>query len=206
MQATDTSLRPSTRRIDPHWRVVDIVVASVLGVASALVFFAWNQVYAPVTAPLDAVLPGSQALFYGVWLFAGVLGGLVIRKPGAALFTELVAAVVSALLGAQWGGFAVIEAGLVQGLGAELIFLLFLYHRWNVVVAMLAGAVAGLAMAVNDIVGYYLASGATFQAIYSASGVFSGAVIAGLGSWFIVRGLARTGVLGRFASGRPGSR
>ncbi|MES2092385.1 MAG: ECF transporter S component [Actinomycetota bacterium] len=206
MQATDTSLRPSTGRIDPHWRVVDIVVASVLGVASALVFFAWNQVYAPVTAPLDAVLPGSQALFYGVWLFAGVLGGLVIRKPGAALFTELVAAVVSALLGAQWGGFAVIEAGLVQGLGAELVFLLFLYHRWNVVVAMLAGAVAGLAMAVNDIVGYYLASGATFQAIYGASGFISGAVIAGLGSWFIVRGLARTGVLSRFASGRPGPR
>jgi len=131
-----------------------------------------------------------------------VLGGLVIRKPGAALFTELVAAIVSALLGAQWGGFATIEAGLVQGLGAELIFLVFLYHRWNVVVAMLAGAAAGLAMAVNDIVGYYLASGPAFQAIYTVSGIVSGAVIAGLGSWFIVRGLARTGALSRFASGR----
>jgi energy-coupling factor transport system substrate-specific component len=204
--ATATSFRSSTRRTDPRWRVVDIVVASVLGVASALVFFAWNQVYAPVTAPLEALLPGSQALFYGIWLFAGVLGGLVIRKPGAALFTELVAAVVSALLGAQWGGFATIEAGLVQGLGAELIFLIFLYHRWNVIVAMLAGAAAGLAMAVNDIIGYYLASGSAFQAIYTISGIISGAVIAGLGSWFIVRGLARTGALNRFASGRLGTR
>ena len=206
MHATATSSRPIVRRIDTRWRVVDIVVASVLGVASALVFFAWNQIYAPVTAPLEALLPGSQALMYGIWLFAGVLGGLVIRKPGAALFTELVAAVVSALLGAQWGGFLTIEAGLVQGLGAELIFLLFLYHRWNVVVAMLAGAAAGLAMAVNDIVGYYLASGPAFQAIYTVSGILSGAVIAGLGSWFIVRGLARTGALSRFASGRLSAR
>ncbi len=202
MNATTTSLRPGPRRITTRWRVVDIVVASVLGVASALVFFAWNQIYAPVTAPLEAVLPGSQALLYGVWLFAGVLGGLVIRKPGAALFTELVAAIVSALLGAQWGGFAVIEAGLVQGLGVELIFLVFLYHRWSLTVAMLAGATAGLAMAANDIVGYYLASGPAFQAIYTVSGIISGAVIAGLGSWFIVRGLARTGVLSRFSSGQ----
>ncbi len=192
----------SSRRIAARWRVVDIVVASVLGVAASLVFFAWNNTYNLVTTPLSAVVPGSQALLYGFWLFAGVLGGLVIRKPGAALFTEIVAAVVSALLGAQWGGFATIEAGLVQGLGAELIFIVFLYRHWNVIVAMLAGAAAGLAMAINDIVGFYLASGTAFQLIYTVSGILSGAVIAGLGSWFIVRGLAKTGVLSRFASGR----
>lgn len=202
MHATTTSIRPPKRTITVRWRVVDIVVASVLGVAAALVFFAWNNTYNFVTTPLSLVLPGSQALLYGFWLFAGVLGGLVIRKPGAALFTELVAAVVSALLGAQWGGFATIEAGVVQGLGAEVIFLVFLYQRWNVVVAMIAGAAAGLAMAINDIVGYYLAAGAAFQLAYTVSGVISGAVIAGLGSWLIVRGLARTGVLSRFASGR----
>ena len=129
MHATTTTLPPITRRTSPRWRVVDIVVASVLGVASALVFFAWNQLYAPATAPLEALVPGSQALLYGIWLFAGVLGGLVIRKPGAALFTELVAAVVSALMGAQWGGFATIEAGLVQGLGAEF----FCSYNLNVV-------------------------------------------------------------------------
>ncbi len=191
----------SARRITARWRVVDIVVASVLGVAASLVFFAWNNTYNVVTTPLAAVLPGSQALLYGFWLFAGVLGALVIRKPGAALFTEIVAAVVSALLGAQWGGFATIEAGLVQGLGAELIFLVFLYRHWNAVVAVLAGATAGLAMAINDIVNYYLASGTPFQLIYTVSAIISGAVIAGLGSWFLVRGLAKTGVLSRFASG-----
>lgn len=193
--------RPS-RRITTHWRVVDIVVASVLGVAASLVFFVWDNSYHLITTPLSAVLPGSQALLYGLWLFAGVIGGLILRKPGAAVFTEVVAAVVSALLGAQWGGFATIEAGVVQGLGAELIFLIVLYRHWNAIVAMLAGAASGFAMAINDIVGYYLASGTAFQLIYTVSGVISGAVIAGLGSWFLVRGLAKTGVLSRFASGR----
>ncbi len=173
-----------------------------LGVAAALVFFAWNNLYDAVTTPISLVLPGSQALLYGIWLFAGVLGGLVIRKPGAALFTELVAAVVSALLGAQWGGFGVIESGLVQGLGAELVFLVFLYSNWRIYVALLAGVGAGLAMAVNDLVLYWVGSTAQFAIVYAVCAVISGAVIAGLGSWFLTRGLARTGVLSRFASGR----
>ena len=190
------------RRVNPRWRVVDIVVASVLGVAAALVFWAWNALYTPVTAPLEAALPGAQALLYGVWLFAGVLGGLIIRKPGAAIFTELVAAAVSALLGNQWGGFLTLEAGLVQGLGAELVFLLFLYRYWRMPVAALAGAGAGLAMGLNDTVLYYAGATSTFHLLYLGSAVVSGAVIAGIGSWFLVRALAKTGALTRFAAGR----
>ncbi len=202
--STDTSTgTPTPRRsIEPRWRVVDIVVASVIGVAAALVYFAWNQLYSPVTAPLAALLPGSQSLLYGVWLLAGVLGGLVIRKPGAALFTELVAATVSALLGAQWG-LLTLEAGLVQGLGAELVFLLARYSNWRVYVALLAGASAGLAMAINDLLLFFPGTDAAFQSIYAVGAVSSGAIVAGLGSWFLARALARTGVLSRFASGRP---
>ena len=184
-----------------RWRVVDIVVASVIGVAAAIVYFAWNNIYDPVTKPLSLVLPGSQALLYGIWLVAGVLGALIIRKPGAALFTELVAAVVSALFGAVWG-FGTIEAGLVQGLGAELVFAAFRYTNWRVVVAMLAGAGSGLAMAINDLVLYYPGLGVGFTSTYAVCAVVSGVVIAGLGSWLVARGLAKTGALSRFAIGR----
>lgn len=189
------------KRITFRWRVVDIVVASVIGVAAGLVFFAWNQVYSPVSAPLEAVLPGLQALVYGVWLIAGVLGGLVIRKPGAAIFVEIVAATVSTLIGAQWG-ILTLESGFVQGLGAELVFLAFLYSNWRLHVAVIAGAVSGLALAINDLVLWYAGSAPTFAAIYAASAIVSGAVIAGVGSWLITRGLAKTGALSRFASGR----
>lgn len=184
-----------------RWRVVDIVVGSVIGVAAGLVFFLWNQLYNPLTAPLEAALPGLQSLVYGVWLFAGVLGGLIIRKPGAAIFVEVVAATVSALLGAQWA-FLTLEAGLVQGLGAELVFAIFLYANWRAYVAVLAGAASGLAMAINDLILWYAGAAPTFAIVYTISAVIGGGALAGLGSWALARGIAKTGALSRFASGR----
>ncbi|MUL48249.1 hypothetical protein FZI85_14585 [Mycobacterium sp. CBMA293] len=184
-----------------RWRVVDIVVASVLATAAGLIFVLWNIASNPVSAPLGAVLPGLQALLGGGWLFAGVLTALVIRKPGAAIYGELVAASVSALVGNQWGVLT-LESGLVQGLGAELVFAVFLYRRWGLPTAVLSGAVAGVAMAINDLVLWYPGSATGFAAVYVVSAIVSGAVLAGLLSWVVVRNLARTGVLSRFASGR----
>lgn len=185
-----------------RWRVVDIVVASVLGVAAGLIFLAWNVGYLGPKALLEPLLPGLQGLLDGPWLFAGVLGGLIIRKAGAAIYVELLAAVVSALIGNQWGGFLTLEAGLVQGLGAELIFLLFFYRRWSLPVAILAGAGAALAGGINNLILWYAGSGPAFTAIYLVSAVISGAVIAGALSWVLARGIAATGALDRFGSGR----
>lgn len=197
--AKDTgSARPRNLR----WRVVDIVVASVIGVASGLIFLLWNVGYLGPSALLEPLLPGLQGLLDGPWLFAGVLGALIIRKPGAAIYTETLAAVVSALVGNQWGGFLTLEAGLVQGLGAELVFLLFLYRRWNLPVAMLAGVGAALFGAVNNLILWYAGAGSVFTVVYLISSAVSGAVIAGLLSWLLARGLAATGALDRFASGR----
>src|SRR5690606_6771452 len=127
-----------------RWRVVDIVVAAVLGVAVGLVFWGWNTVgYAWFTAA-DALTPGFGGIAVGIWLLGGVVGGLVIRKPGAALVVELVAAIVSALIGNVWGVSTVLS-GIVQGLGAEIVFALFLYRRFGIGVAALAGIGAGVA-------------------------------------------------------------
>lgn len=185
-----------------RWRVVDIVVASVIGVAAGLIFMAWGVGYLGPKALLEPLLPGLQGLLDGPWLFAGVLGALIIRKPGAAIYTELLASVVSALVGNQWGGFLTIEAGLVQGLGAEVIFLLFFYKRWSLPVAVLAGAGAGIFGAVNNMLLLYAGSDTTFTVVYLISSTLSGAVIAGGLSWVLARGLAATGALNRFASGR----
>ena len=198
--STTSTVRPDGRRL--RWRVVDIVVASVIGVAVGVVFWAWGVVWGPISAPIEALLPGLQAAPAALWLVAGVLGALVIRKPGAALYTELVAAVVSALIGSQWGGLLTIEAGLVQGLGAELVFAIFLYRNWRLPVVLLAGAGAGLAMAVNDLVLWYAGAAPAFAIVYTISAVVGGALIAGGLSWLAVRGLARAGALDRFAAGR----
>ena len=203
--STSTSTPTSTGLLRPEiwrWRIVDIVVASVLGVACGFLFLAWNVGYLGPKALLEPLLPGVQGLLDGPWLIAGVLGGLIIRKAGAAIYVETIAAVVSALAGAQWGGFLTIEAGLVQGLGAELIFLLFAYRVWTLPVAMLAGAGAALFGGVNNLILWFAGSGAAFTTVYLISTVISGAVLAGLLGWLLARGLASTGALDRFGSGR----
>ncbi|GGH48673.1 ECF transporter S component [Microbacterium album] len=201
---TSTSARSSvtektTRRY--RWRVVDIVVASVIGVAAGVVFWLWGQAW-PALDTLLAFTPGLSGLLAGGWLFAGVLGGLIIRKPGAALYTEVVAAVVSMLVGTQWG-YTTFIWGLFQGIGAELGFALLLYANWRVLGALVSGALAGIAVAVLD-TNFSSVAALAFEAraVYFVAAVVSGIVIAGLLSWVISRALAATGALDRFAIGR----
>lgn len=189
------------RRAGTRWRVVDIVVASVLGVASGVIFWAWGLAW-PSLSALLAFTPGLEGLLAGGWLFAGILGGLVIRKPGAALYTEIVAGVVSMLVGTQWG-FSTFIWAVIEGLGAEIVFALFLYRSWRLGVGLLAGIGAGLAVGLLDTAfTSFAALAIEFKAVYVVSAVVSGAVIAGLLPWLATRALARTGVLSRFASGR----
>ncbi len=183
------------------WRLVDVVTASVIGVTAGVVFWLWGLGWSALSTPIDALLAGAGAFFAGVWLFAGVLGGLIIRKPGAALLTELIAAVVSALIGSQWGVTA-LWSGFVQGLGAELVFALFVYRFFNAYVAVLAGATAGLAMAINDLLVWYPGADSLFVSVYLVAAILGGAVIAGLGSWALARGLAASGALRRLVSGQ----
>jgi len=184
-----------------RWRTVDIVVAAVIAVAFGVVFWAWGLLW---NGPAEAIpLPG-RAFMYGVWLVPAVLGGLVIRKPGAAFFTETVAALVSLALGTVWGWTLVVQ-GPVEALAAELAFALFAYRSFGLVAACLAGALSGLAASVYDIVVWYPASQyqtATMRIPYVLITVASSVVIAGLGSYALTRALAETGVLDRFPSGR----
>src|SRR5579859_2478119 len=85
-----------------RWRTVDIVVAAVLAIAFGVVFYAWDRLWAGTEDLFKGFGPG-QAVINGVWFVPAVLGPMIIRKPGSGVFTETVAAAVSALLGAQWG-------------------------------------------------------------------------------------------------------
>ncbi|MGH8823543.1 MAG: ECF transporter S component [Jiangellaceae bacterium] len=182
------------------WRTVDIVVAAVIAVAFGVVFWAWNHLWT-ATGPAFTAFPPGQAFMYGIWLVPGVLAALVIRKPGAAVFASVLAAAVSALLGATWG-IQVVWYGLLQGLAPELVFLATRYRRFGLPVALVAAAAAGLTAASLDWFYYYRdwTTGwlVTYYVVLTASAV----VIAGFGSWALTHSLANTGVLDAFPSGR----
>jgi energy-coupling factor transport system substrate-specific component len=183
-----------------RWRTVDIVLGAALAVAFGAVFQAWNLLWTAIS-PAFVGLPPLQGFMYGVWLLPAVLVPLVIRRPGAALLGEGVAAVASALFGAPWGLLTIVY-GLMQGGAAELVFAMGLYRRWGLPISLLAGAAAGAAAVLLDLVVYYPAWAAGFQVLYAALVIPSAAIVAGLGGWLLVRALGRTGVLSAFPAAR----
>lgn len=185
------------------YRTIDLVTIATLGVAFGVIYWGWGKVYDAVEKPLFLIYPPSGALTYGLWIVAGVVGMLIIRKPGAALATELVSAAVSTLVlgGTQWG-WTVLASGLFEGLGVELVFALFAYRRFGVVVAMLSGALAGILEAVYEATNYVVDYSFADKLAYAGFFAISGAFVAGLGGWLLVRALGRAGVLDAFPPGR----
>ena len=198
------AVRPSDAAPTPsHWRTVDIVVTAVLGVAFGVVFWAWNLLWAAVGTAFTAFPPG-QAFMYGVWLLPAVLAPLVVRKAGAGLFAELLAAIVSALLGSAWGSIVLLY-GLLQGAAGEAGYAAFGWRRYGWPQALLSAALAGGMAAFLDLYNYYRDWTTGWMTTYTGLVVISTVVVAGVGGLALTRALAASGALSAFASGRPRS-
>jgi energy-coupling factor transport system substrate-specific component len=182
-----------------RWRTIDIVIASVVAVAFGVIFWAWNLLW---NGPADAIPLPYRAVVYGMWLVPAVLGALIVRKPGAAFYTLTLASLVSVAIGTSWGWTLVVQ-GPLEALGAELAFALFAWKVYRLPVALLAAALAGVVASVYDaFVWYPDTSWVTMRLPYIVITALSSLLLAGLGSVLLVRALAQTGVLDRFAAGR----
>lgn len=188
-----------------RWRVVDMTVAAVLAVAGGLLLWGMNTAWTPITEPIGRLYPPLPAVLNGIWLLPGVLAGLVVRRPGAAVLAETVAALIEAQLGGLWG-FASVYYGVIEGLGAELVFALLLYRRFGLGAALAAGAGSAVALSVLDLTFYFTAYPSGQKLAYLVLSVLSGAVIAGGGGWALTRALAATGALAPLESGRSAER
>ncbi|AZA13201.1 ECF transporter S component [Corynebacterium choanae] len=184
-----------------RWTVADILIATVLGIAAGLIFWVYNGPGYAWYEAFNAITPGLGGLATGPWLFAAVLGALAIRKPGAAIYCEVVAASVSAGLGNNWG-IATLYSGIAQGIGAELIILAFLYRRFGLAVAALAGAGAGLGAWTLEFFMGNAAKTVQFNVTYLVCNLISGLLIAGVLTFFITRALVAAGALDRVRAGR----
>ena len=222
MTTTEAPTRRSITATRPllGWRTVDILTIAFLGAAIGVAFWGWGILYnGPVTALKIGYAP-LMGLFVGPWFLAGVVGGLVVRRPGAALFCEVVAAVVSMIPGTEWGA-TVLVSGILQGLGAELAFALFGYRLFGVGAAMLAGVLSAPLEWVFETMSFpaswadvpvlsVLANGGGWYAewvwrdklVYLLTMSASGVVLAGVLGWMLVRALAAAGALAAFPAGQ----
>ncbi|MEP6639937.1 MAG: ECF transporter S component, partial [Chloroflexota bacterium] len=169
---------------------------AVIGVAFGVVFWAWNLIYAGAE-PLFAFAPPVRDIMYGVWLVPAVLAPLIVQKPGAALFAEMVAAGVSALLGSQWSVDTLLS-GFLQGAAAELVFAFALYRSYGPATLVLAAVASAIAAWVHDWVLYYATIEPTVQVVRLVAMIISAAVITAGGSMLLARSLRRSGVLDGF--------
>jgi energy-coupling factor transport system substrate-specific component len=158
------------------WTLKELVIVAVIGVAVGIFWMGWTLVY-ELISPILRFL-ALNYLFAGVWYLGGTLSAYIVRKPGAAVFGELMAAAAEMML-THWGFIALIW-GLAQGLAVELVLFIFGYKKWDIFTMMLAGAFAGLAAYALDyfFYGYH-----------------------GLAYWIIVLGIVNSAVGGAIGSG-----
>ncbi|KFI90344.1 ECF transporter S component [Bifidobacterium ruminantium] len=189
------------RKHSNKWRVVDIVVTAIIAVASGVIFWGWDIVCTAPLAIFEAVTPGFEGLLNVFWLFAGPLAAIIVRKPGAALFAETLAAALELTMGNQWGVGGSLIVGIMQGLGAEIGFAIFAYKKWNPLSTAISGALAGIGCGL-----YYWLTNPAWSvlraSIYLGTSIISGAILAGLVMYLLQVAIAKTGVLDRFESGR----
>ncbi len=184
-----------------RWRTVDLLTAAFLGAAFGVLYWIWGLAYTAPSAALEALYRPLGSLTYGPWLLAGVVGGLVVRRPGAAFLCEVVAALVSMLAGTSWG-WATLLSGALEGLGAELAFAIFGYAAFTMSNAIFAGALAAPLEAVWELSYYYGWAWPTIhEVVYAIAFIVSGAACGAL-AWLVVRALASSGALNALPPGQ----
>ncbi|HLA81948.1 MAG TPA: ECF transporter S component [Thermoleophilia bacterium] len=183
-----------------EWTTRELVVAAVLAVAVGVIFWAWGLLWSSV---LSLIPFPAQYITVGVWMIGGLLVPYIVRRPGAALFGELVAAFVSMAMGNQWG-IATMFSGLVQGVGAEAVFAAGGWKRFTGGWLYGAAALAGLFSILLDTFYYSYYAAYTWGSILIAAILcIVGSVILGGGlSQLLGQALERTGVLSGLAISR----
>jgi energy-coupling factor transport system permease protein len=126
-----------------RWTLRDVVALAVTAIVLGVVFYLWGWALQLLSRLLGDLVAG---LFYGVWLWAGLILAYAIRKPGAALLGEFGAALVAYVLGSALGsplGALMLVLGWVQGLALEMVFAWARFQHWGLITMLVAGAVAG---------------------------------------------------------------
>lgn len=119
---------PTIKSYKNHWNIHDVILISLIAVFFGIIYQVWNYIYYALAAtPLK---PYANDLTLGVWLMAGPLSAILIKKRNACLIGELLAAIIEMFLFSSWGVSNIIS-GFVQGFGSELGFAFTGYRKFN---------------------------------------------------------------------------
>ena len=175
-----------------RWTLREILIVAVLGAVFAVLYLGWVQVWLIAQAIFGAV---TMDVVMGFWFIVSIIAAAIIRKPGVALISEMLAALVEILLGSP-AGLMLLLAATIQGAGAEIVFAATRWRNYSLPVLMLAGVGASVFSFVYTWFLYdYGALAPGLLVVMFVLRCLSGAILGGLAGYFIVRALYRTGVL-----------
>lgn len=178
------------------WTLREILVVAVIGAVFAVLYLGWVQVWLIAQAIFGAI---TMDIVMGFWFIASMVAAAIIRKPGAAFFSEFLAAAIQILLGSP-AGLILLVSGAVQGAGAEAVFAATRWRNYSLPVLMLAGVGAAVFSFIYTWIRFDY--GALEPGLLVAMFVLrclSGALLGGLLAHYVVAALYRTGVLSGLA-------
>ena len=186
------------------WKLKDVLLIAICAVLFGVVYLGCTYVggvlYGILT-PFGMASLGYEP-FYGIYFMAGAFGVYVMRKPGAGLIAELLAAVLECLFGNYFGPI-IILSGLVQGFGFELIVALKRYKKFDRL-TMIEGAVlcSVLTLGYNLVISGYNQIAVPVLALMLAVRIVSAIVFDGVVTPLLVDGLVKAGLLKGYAVAR----
>ena len=169
------------------WKLQEIIFVAMLCIVFGVVYLVAVYAAAAMVAAFTpmGIGPMGNEIVFGIWFMVSTLAAYIIQRPGVALVSEVIAALIEVLLGNMYGPM-VIVTGLVQGAGAELAFALGRYKSFETKDMLLASLFCTIISFVWSFVVRLVSS----------------VVFCGLGSKAIGDALAKTGLLKGYALGR----
>ncbi len=174
------------------WSQREIVVVATIGAVFGILYLAWVQLWLVMQGVIG---PLALDILFGFWCVASVVAAYVVRKPFAAFFAEVIAAIAEIATGNP-AGMILLLTGVVQGAGAELPFAATKWKRYDTAVLIASGASAAIFSFVYTWIRFkYGALDPKLLMLMFALRVASGIILAGLLGRFMARRLHNSGVL-----------
>jgi energy-coupling factor transport system substrate-specific component len=178
------------------WTLREILIAAVLGAVFAVLYLAWVQVWLVAQAAFGAI---AMDVMMGFWFIVAIIAAAIIRKPGAAILCETLAAGIEILLGSP-AGLMLLVSGTIQGAGAEAVFAATRWRNYSLPVLMLAGVGSAVfSFAYTWVLFDYGSLAPALLLIMFVVRCLSGALLGGLMGHLVTEALYRTGVLSGLA-------
>ncbi|MEM8531180.1 MAG: ECF transporter S component [Chloroflexota bacterium] len=192
------TMTPSSKPRSVGWKTQDLLVTAVISLVCGIVFIGLSYIYLLAISALTPAIAG--ALLGSVFILPGLLTTYIIRRPGVALTSQILAGLVQVLFDPT--GWIQLVIYIVNGLLCELPFFITRYRNYSLPVFIAAGILVNLTFLVLGSIGFGLAN--IIPQVFVIAAILSigtGILVAWLARLF-GNAIAQTGVLSRYAVGQ----